>query len=153
MIGLRSEAEITARIAALRADAAEMNLSKTQVEIIESILKVAETCSFALEHLRDIAVDLPAISNAVERFARRCDALDARGVDVQALEFEASFGRTSMEYYDGFVFGFYAEARPDLPSVASGGRYDALTRALGLDIPADGGVILPGLMLKMGAEQ
>ena len=28
-------------------------------------------------------------------------------------------------------FGFYAEARPDLPPVATGGRYDALTRAIG----------------------
>ncbi len=52
-------------------------------------------------------------------------------MDVAALDFEGSYGRTHMEYYDGFVFGFYAEARPDLPPVATGGRYDALTRALG----------------------
>ena len=40
----------------------------------------------------------------------------ARGVDVDNLDFEgSSYGRTSMEYYDGFVFGFYAETRPDLP--------------------------------------
>ena len=50
-----------------------------------------------------------------------------------------------MEYYDGFVFGFYAEGRPDLPPVATGGRYDALTRRLGdgVEIPAVGGVIRP----------
>jgi ATP phosphoribosyltransferase regulatory subunit len=56
-----------------------------------------------------------------------------------------------MEYYDGFVFGFYAEARADLPPVASGGRYDALTRQLGLgaEIPAVGGVVRPGLMLGL----
>ena len=41
------------------------------------------------------------------------DALAAQGVDVAGLDFEASYGRTSMEYYDGFVFGFYAESRPD----------------------------------------
>ena len=33
----------------------------------------------------------------------------ARGIDAERLPFEASYGRTSMEYYDGFVFGFYAE--------------------------------------------
>ena len=64
---------------------------------------------------------------------------------------EASFGRTTLEYYDGFVFGFYAEGRPDLPPVATGGRYDALTRQLGngAEIPAVGGVIRPDLMLEI----
>ena len=121
------------------------------MELIEAILKVSETCSFALEHLRDIAVDLPAISGAVERFARRCEALAARDVAVEQLDFEASYGRSSMEYYDGFVFGFYAESRPDLPPIASGGRYDALTRQLGdgAEIPAVGGVIRPDLILEL----
>jgi ATP phosphoribosyltransferase regulatory subunit len=56
-----------------------------------------------------------------------------------------------MEYYDGFVFGFYAEGRPDLPPIATGGRYDALTRQLGNgeEIPAVGGVIRPDLMLEV----
>jgi ATP phosphoribosyltransferase regulatory subunit len=53
-----------------------------------------------------------------------------------------------MEYYDGFVFGFLAEGRPDLPPVASGGRYDALTAIIGQGraIPAVGGVIRPELV-------
>ena len=87
--------------------------------------------------------------------AARLDALAAGGNEVAALDFEASYGRTSMEYYDGFVFGLYAEARPDLPPVASGGRYDALTAVLGQgrSIPAVGGVIRPELAvaLKGGA--
>ena len=33
-------------------------------------------------------------------------ALAARGVDVATLPFEASHGRTALEYYDGFVFSF-----------------------------------------------
>ena len=74
------------------------------------------------------------------------------GIDVDALPFEASYGRTSMEYYDGFVFGFYSEARHDLPPVATGGRYDALTRRLGQgrEIPAVGGVIRPDLVVELG---
>ena len=76
----------------------------------------------------------------------------AAWIDVAMLEFEASYGRSSMEYYDGFVFGFYAERRPDLPPVATGGRYDALTRQLGRgrEIPAVGGVIRPGLVIDLG---
>jgi ATP phosphoribosyltransferase len=101
--------------------------------------------------LHDLAVDMPALAPAVARFDARLDALAARGIDVTALEFEGSYGRTTLEYYDGFVFGFYAEGRPDLPPVATGGRYDALTRQLGRgrEIPAVGGVIRPELALAI----
>ncbi|NJM82298.1 MAG: ATP phosphoribosyltransferase regulatory subunit, partial [Tabrizicola sp.] len=97
---------------------------------------------------------LPAIAPAVDRFQARLDALASRGIDVARLPFEASHGRTTLEYYDGFVFSFHA-ADPALPPVASGGRYDALTAVLGQgrSIPAVGGVIRPGLVaqLKGGA--
>ncbi|MGJ8602852.1 MAG: ATP phosphoribosyltransferase regulatory subunit [Marivita sp.] len=152
MIGLRSAREITTRIEALRADAAAAPMSEDEVALISAVLSVSETCPNALEHLRDIAVDLPSIVPALDRFEARCEAMTQRGVDVATLPFEASFGRTSMEYYDGFVFGFYSEARPDLPPVATGGRYDALTRRLGQGraIPAVGGVIRPDLVVDLG---
>jgi ATP phosphoribosyltransferase regulatory subunit len=151
-IGLRSDAEISNRINVLREDAAVNPISKNEVTLIDAILAVRETSDNALQHLRDIAVDLPAINGAVDRLAARLEALDQRGIDLSKLDFEASYGRTQMEYYDGFVFGFYAENRPDLPAVASGGRYDALTRQLGQgrEIPAVGGVIRPGLILDLG---
>lgn len=150
-IGMRGEDEVAARIATLRVDAAMPPIAAGQVGLIEALLAVRETLPFALERLRDIGVDLPAIQPAIDRLAARCDALVTRGVDVDGLEFEGSYGRTSMEYYDGFVFGLYAEGRPDLPPVATGGRYDALTAALGggTGIPAVGGVIRPGLALQL----
>ncbi len=152
MIGLRGAREIAARIDALRADAAEAPMRDEEVELITAVLAVSETCPNALEHLRDIAVDLPGLLPALDRFEARCEAMAQRGIDVDALPFEASYGRTSMEYYDGFVFGFYCEQRPDLPPVATGGRYDALTRRLGQgrEIPAVGGVIRPDLVLDLG---
>ena len=150
-IGLRSRAEVSARIAVLREDAKTPPIAGSQVELIEAILNVRQKLPFALEHLRDIAVDMPAITEAVFCLKDRIEALETRGVDVASLEFEASYGRTSMEYYDGFVFGFYADGRPDLPPIATGGRYDALTRVLGQgrEIPAVGGVIRPGLLLEL----
>jgi ATP phosphoribosyltransferase regulatory subunit len=104
-----------------------------------------------LNRLRDIAVDMPAINGAVTRLEQRIEALAKRGVDVDTLDFEASYGRVSMEYYDGFVFGFYSDSSADLPAVASGGRYDALTRVLGQghEIPAVGGIIRPEIVLKL----
>jgi ATP phosphoribosyltransferase regulatory subunit len=105
----------------------------------------------ALAELQDIARDLPAIAPAVARMAERLSALDARGIDVGALDFEASHGRTTLEYYDGFVFSFHS-ADPALPPVASGGRYDALTAVLGAgrSIPAVGGIVRPGLVADLG---
>ena len=150
-IGLRTRAEIGARITALHEDASAPPISETEVQLMDALLSVRETVPFALEHLRDIAVDMPSIGPAVNRLDARATALQARGVDIDALQFEASYGRTQMEYYDGFVFGFYAGAHPGLPPVATGGRYDALTRRLGQgrEIPAVGGVVRPGLMLDL----
>lgn len=153
-IGLRSGAEVQARIEALRADAAAPPLAEHELVALATLLAVRETMPFALERLRDVAVDLPQINAALDRLEARIAALTARGVDVSNLDFEASYGRTSMEYYDGFVFGFYAESRPDLPPVAGGGRYDALTRHLGqgVEIPAVGGVLRPDLILTLEQE-
>lgn len=148
LTGLRSQSEIDARLAALADDAAQPPISKVEMECLDALLAVRETLPFALSQLHDLTLDLPAIAPAVARVDARAEALSARDVDVDALEFEASYGRTLMEYYDGFVFGFYAESRPDLPAVATGGRYDALTRRLGggAEIPAVGAVLRPDLM-------
>ena len=155
MIGLRSTQEIEARIEALREDALTPALSGEQVSLIAALLDVREMMPNALSRLHDIAVDLPAIAEAVNLVVARAEALAARGIDTDVLAFEGSFGRSSMEYYDGFVFGFRADMRPDLPAVASGGRYDALTKRLGQgdEIPAVGGVMRPGLMLELEAKQ
>ncbi len=152
-IGLRSRAEVAARLDALRADAAEPPVPAEDVARIDAILAVDGSAPEALARLRAIAADLPAIGGAVAAMAARLAALDILGVDVAALRFEGSHGRSTMEYYDGFVFAFSAPGRPDLPPLATGGRYDALTRVLGQggQIPAVGGVIRPGLTLAVGA--
>ena len=130
-IGLRGSAEIADRITALREDASADAISVQEVDLLDDLLALRETTVNALEHLRDIAVDMPAIADAVDRLELRTEALAKRGIDVSALDFEGSYGRTSMEYYDGFVFGFYAETRPDLPPVATGGTLRCVDPSLG----------------------
>lgn len=145
-IGLRSRAEVAARIDALREDAATPPLGG-EVDLLNALLEIRVTLSDALEPLRDISVDLPAIQPTLDLFEARLAAMSGHGIDLSTIDFEGSYGRTSLEYYDGFVFGFYAMSRPDLPAIASGGRYDALTHALGKGTtsPAVGGVIRPAL--------
>ncbi len=153
-IGKRRAADVDERVDALRADADVAPISENEILALETLLSVRETIPFAVEQLRDIAVDLPQILPALDLLDQRVSALRARGIDVEMLDFEASYGRTSMEYYDGFVFGFYANQRPDLPAIATGGRYDALTRHLGqgTEIPAVGAVLRPDLILTLEAE-
>ena len=145
--GLRSKTEIAARMHALREDAAAPPIPAQELALLEQVLSVADTCPAALARLDALATQMPALSPAVARLGARMTALRAKGVAVDRLDFEASYGRTSMEYYDGFVFGFYA-ADATLPPVATGGRYDALTAVLGQgrSIPAVGGVIRPGVV-------
>jgi ATP phosphoribosyltransferase regulatory subunit len=148
-VGLRGPEEIAARAAALIEDASAAPIKAPEAALLYDLLGLQAPAKAALSHLRGITAMLPAIAPAVERFAARLDALAARGIDVETLAFEASLGRTSMEYYDGFVFSFHGpEAEPP---IASGGRYDALTAVLGQgrSIPAVGGIIRPHLVAAL----
>lgn len=147
-VGLRSAEEIAARAEALVADAETPPIKATEAALLYDLLSLEAPAAHALSHLRGIAPMLPAIGPAVDRFAARLEALAAKGVDVSTLAFEASHGRTALEYYDGFVFSFLKDG---MPPVASGGRYDALTAVLGAGafIPAVGGVIRPGLVARL----
>jgi ATP phosphoribosyltransferase regulatory subunit len=145
-IGLRSAEDIMSRAESLLADASSPVIPAPEAVVIYDLLSLQATSDAALTHWRGITALLPAIEPAIERFSARLTDLRALGIDTAHLAFEASFGRTSMEYYDGFVFGFQGDM--GAPPVASGGRYDALTARLGAgrSIPAVGGVIRPNLM-------
>jgi len=151
LLGLRSEGEIAARMQVLQEDAREAPVPAAQRALLDDILALRLSAPDALARLRDMVVDMPALGDAVEGVAARLAALESHGIDPQSLEFEASYGRSTMEYYDGFVFGFLAEGQAGLPPVATGGRYDALTRVLGQGqaIPAVGGVIRPGVVAQL----
>ncbi len=149
-IGLRSAEEVVRRIESLRGEADAEPLAVDKVDALDRLMNVAGAAVEALDTLRAMVAELPSIERAVDRMAARLAALEARGVDTGALPFAACHGRTTMEYYDGFTFAFAAD-REGWPPVATGGRYDALTRQLGKgrDIPAVGGVIRPALTLEL----
>lgn len=151
LVGLRSRAEISERIDILRRDAEEPPISGDDVRLLDRILGFKGKYPAAASFLGDIAGQMPALRAVSDSFAARMEALNACGMNVDGLEFDASYGRSAMEYYDGFVFGFRAQSRDELPPVATGGRYDALARVLGKGraIPAVGGVIRPGLLVEV----
>jgi ATP phosphoribosyltransferase regulatory subunit len=150
-VGLREPAAVAARIARLAAEAATPPLDPAAVAGIADVLAITGTASEALARLETLARRLPGLAAATARFAARLDALSKHGIAPARLRFEAGFGRTSLEYYDGFVFGALPQGRPDLPPIASGGRYDTLTRILGRGrgIPAVGGMIRPEALVAL----
>lgn len=149
--GKRSTSEIEQRIAALKADTETPPFDDDALRGIDQLLAISAVLPEALKQLHDLSRDMPSITVAIAGLKARMDALQSHGVQVDSLMFETSYGRTSMEYYDGFVFGFYAQQHADMPAIATGGRYDALTQRLGdgQTIPAVGGVLRPGLMLEL----
>jgi len=75
----------------------------------------------------------------MDAFDQRLNFMAARGVDMGAVRFAASFAR-NLDYYTGFVFEAGA---PDAEPAIGGGRYDRLLATLGAktDIPAVGAAI------------
>ncbi|MEM8881155.1 MAG: ATP phosphoribosyltransferase regulatory subunit [Pseudomonadota bacterium] len=146
--GLRDVSAVRLRLERLAEDADAPAIPAAQADAIDLLLDLRDSLPKAHATLRNMAPDLPGIDAAVDGMAQRMAALDAADINPDTLPFEASFGRTNMEYYDGFVFGFSVRTRPDLPAVATGGRYDALTAVLGqgTGIPAVGGVVRPEIL-------
>jgi ATP phosphoribosyltransferase regulatory subunit len=144
--GARPLEDVMARAKELAEDA-RLTLPREQIDWLEAVISVSGPSAAALDRLRDLDGD-GALAPALDRFARRLEALEARGVDAAALPFDASFGR-GLEYYDGFVFEFSAPKGAGLPPLGGGGRYDALAARLGggAPLPAVGGVVRPEALI------
>jgi ATP phosphoribosyltransferase regulatory subunit len=148
-LGLREIDEIVTRSVALAEAAADPPMPAEQAELIETALSVTGPAGNALTRLRALTAEGSVdITPALDRFEARLAALERAGVDAADLPFDAAFGR-NLEYYEGFVFEITAQGRPDLPPLAGGGRYDAMTRRLGADraVPAVGAMIRPEAVL------
>jgi ATP phosphoribosyltransferase regulatory subunit len=155
-LGLREIDEIVARTLALAGEATDPPMPTEQAKLIEAALSIKGPAGNALTRLRALTAEGGAdIAPALDRFEARLAALERAGVDATALPFDAAFGR-NLEYYDGFVFEITAQDKPDLPPLAGGGRYDAMTRRLGASsaIPAVGAMIRPETVLaaREGAQ-
>lgn len=148
--GLRSGSEIAARLDRIRAERETAPISREEHALFETLEAMNGSAAACLKGMEALGRTFPNLRPPAEEMGRRLDALDRSGVAPDALPFDAQFGRTTMEYYDGFVFAF--RGPPGQPDVATGGRYDALTEVLGNGrrIPAVGGVIRPAILLEMG---
>lgn len=150
-VGLRSVEEVKTRQNWLAKEAKTPPLGADIIDALEAAQSVEGNLARAAKAIEALAQRYSFLDKFSAQFAARNAALCNAGVDIEAILFHSNFGRESLEYYDGFVFGFYAKDMPELPSLAQGGRYDSLTRAMGKGafMPAIGGIYRPEIGLEL----
>ena len=122
--GKRTREMIEARIDRLRTDLDAEPIEPEVKSSIDSALTVSGSLQTAELRFSEIAGNFSPIAKFADAFSKRNRALENLGVDLNAVAFDAGFGRETMEYYDGFIFEFGSGA-------ISGGRYDGLTACMG----------------------
>lgn len=142
VIGLRNPQDVTDRLALLSTEAQEAPLPAAELAAIEALIDLNCPADQAGAALAQMPIDF---GGALADFDARLAAFSDAGIALDRLQFKAGFGRSMLEYYQGFVFGMQDAAGR---LIATGGRYDALTEALGQGdaVPAVGGVIRPELL-------
>lgn len=153
-IGMRGMSEIRDRLASLKEDSAAPPLDPQEATALDNVLEIDGTMEEALDRIRECGCILRHLGAAVDRMERRMDAISELGIESGGIRFRTIFGQTTLEYYDGFVFGFFSR-NDALPPVATGGRYNLLTRMLsgGRDCPGVGGAIRPEVVLQIREKQ
>ncbi len=147
LIGTRTLEEITNNLLDIAADSREAALDIEAAQLIDDYVAVRASPRAAGARIRDLMSERGVnIGPALDRYIRRIDLLAQTGIDWAQAEFSAEFGR-SLEYYTGFVFQIEIPVFGDGVTVAGGGRYDSLLRAVGA--PRD----IPGVGLAIHTER
>ncbi len=96
---------------------------------IEKVQKVHSSLGDAPKILKSISEGSKKFSLAIDNLEKRVELLKAGNINLKETEFMVTYGMTTLEYYDGFVFGFQVKNKR-LPPIAQGGRYDSLCQTL-----------------------
>jgi ATP phosphoribosyltransferase regulatory subunit len=133
LVGLRSIAEIAARLADKAADRSEAQLPQKNADAITGYLEIVERADNLEGHLN--RMEPTRNFNAAQRyFQTRLAEMEELGLNPKRFEFRATFGR-ELEYYTGFVFQIDVEMEDGFVVVAGGGRYDNLLADMGSPVP------------------
>ncbi|GGA78416.1 ATP phosphoribosyltransferase regulatory subunit [Brucella endophytica] len=117
---------------------ASVRLPKEAFAALESFLAIREPLDRASNRLKDFAahngLDLGA---ALQAFTARVAAMEAAGIALGEVQYDAAFGRP-LDYYTGLVYEI--RAATDGNVIVGGGRFDRLLTLLGAaeSIPAVG---------------
>ena len=148
LVGVRTLAEVAAGLAEAAADLEARPLDHAPARLIEDYVSITAPARDATARLQKLlGPRRDGVKTALDSFDHRLAMLANAGVDLGGATFSAEFGR-NLEYYTGFVFevsaaGATPPGMTKARTVAGGGRYDGLMRAVGAprDVPAVGAAI------------
>lgn len=151
VIGKRSLKEIVLRATELFKQETRKPISQAIVSMIEMIQSLRCSLGDAPKKLTEFLSLGRELRDVQDNLSSRIQAIAELDIDVSRLNFATSLPKTSLEYYDGFIFTISIQGLPNLPPVAQGGRYNALTGILGkgAHIPAVGGIIRPEILCSL----
>ncbi|MBD0413055.1 ATP phosphoribosyltransferase regulatory subunit [Oryzicola mucosus] len=124
----RTPADIARRLVE-KAELRSVRLSSEAFAALKTFLDIDVPLTDAPRALQAFAADAKlSLGAALASFAARVEAIAANGLPVDAIRYDAAFGRP-LDYYTGLVFEISAVGL-DRP-LAGGGRYDRLLTLLG----------------------
>ncbi|MEC9246293.1 MAG: ATP phosphoribosyltransferase regulatory subunit [Pseudomonadota bacterium] len=130
----RTPQEIARRLIE-KAELRSVRLTDEAMSALKAFVSMRTPFAEAGERLSAFAADNGLIlDDALETFAARAERISAEGLPLDALTYDAGFGRP-LDYYTGFVFEI---ASPTGTVLAGGGRYDRLLTLLGAETPIPG---------------
>ncbi|XHB98271.1 ATP phosphoribosyltransferase regulatory subunit [Nitratireductor sp. ac15] len=130
----RTPQEISRRLIE-KAELRSVRLTDEAMSALKAFVATRTPLAEACERLSAFAADNGLIlDDAVETFAARAERISDEGLPLEALTYDAGFGRP-LDYYTGFVFEI---ASPTGTVLAGGGRYDRLLTLLGAETPIPG---------------
>ncbi|MDX8482301.1 ATP phosphoribosyltransferase regulatory subunit [Mesorhizobium sp. VK24D] len=131
----RAPADIARRLIE-KAQLRSVRLSDEAFSALKGFLDIDVALGSATQALEKFAADAGlSLGAALENFAARAKAIEAHGLPMAEIRYDAAFGRP-LDYYTGLVFEI-AAAGGDRPLVG-GGRYDRLLTLLGAKKPIPG---------------
>ena len=100
---MRTRKDIIERVSELSNDIVNNQL-QNDVKLLQNLLKISCSLIDAPKNIKKLTYSHDYLKKAAILLENRLDNLSELGINVKQIDFEVSFGRTSMEYYDGFVF-------------------------------------------------
>jgi ATP phosphoribosyltransferase regulatory subunit len=143
VIGGRTADEIAERVAEKSVLAA--GIGSRAARVLGKFLGISGTPRAAAKAMRAIArADRLAIGDTIDFFERRNDAFDADEVGLEAMTFDADFGRR-LDYYTGFVFDMHDPKRRAGKQIVGGGRYDRMLGVISKSRGLGNGAAVPAV--------
>ena len=126
--GVRTKTDIKERIEILEQELSQDLIANSERNFLLKLMKFQSSLSEAPKSISSASMVGGSFKKAIENFELRVGLLSEH-VNTKIVKFQVIYGLTTLEYYDGFVFGFQFDNR-NYPPIAQGGRYDSLCSSL-----------------------